>query len=137
MSEQTLEINTAKLLEQEKLEIIAPMIHKLALRKEEVAALLTLSKVTLKHLNTKVADVLGTRKHSTVIRDPRVPAKLLWAVAKSATVAGEKIEANRVYTARLTGTQILACYSVATTLYNVDRDAKPDSLQLTSNKEKC
>jgi hypothetical protein len=127
----------SKAEQQEKLDIIAPLVKRLQLRNPEVDALLKLPKKNLKALNKKVEDRLNEKIHkTTVIHDPTKPANLLWAVAKQACPSDARVVPNKRYNANLSGVQVLACFAAAKQLYALaqeKKDAATTSLS-TGNK---
>lgn len=120
VTDKTVNIKDKRKIKQEKMKIIEPMIRKLHLTKDDVDAILVIDKSTLKHINSKVEKAFNAKKYRTSIFEPNKIANFLWSIGKSANADSSKLIQNNTYTVKLSGTQIMSCFGLAKSLYNID-----------------
>lgn len=109
-------------MDEEKYEIIKPLIRRLQLSKKDIEALMTLQKDRLRMLFAKLRKLLTHRLPSETELNT---ANLLWSIWKTATDRyGYRIKSHKKYIIEVSGTLLYACQARATVLYAIMKREK-------------
>ena len=109
-------------MDEEKYEIIKPLVSRMGLSKKDIEALMTLRKDRLRILFAKLQKLLAHRLPSE--RELNT-ANILWSIWKNATDRyGFRIKSEKKYIIEVSGALLYACQGRATVLYAIMKREK-------------